>query len=139
MKPKRKYLMIGAILTVFLILVMGVPTAMVPNPLFKRMIDVTILDYLFLFGVSILLGAFISIGLYKRNSAGKEDYIAGGGGILGIFAFACPLCNAVLLSVFGSTFVASFFLPFKPWIGLISLAILSFAVLQKLKCKRCKR
>lgn len=139
MKLKIKYLLIGAILTIILVLVMGIPTALVPNPLFKRMIDTSILDYLFLFSVSILLGTFISIGLYKRKSAGKEDYIAGGGGILGIFAFACPLCNVLLASLFGSVLISSFFLPLRLWIGLLSIAILSFAISQKLKCKNCKR
>lgn len=139
MEPKTKYFLTGISSTILIILAMGIPTALVPNPFFHRMIDVTILDYVFLFGTSMLLGLFVSISLYKRSTKGKENYLAAGGGILGVFAFACPLCNVLLVSVLGASLVSSFFVPFGTWLGVLGIAILSFAVLQKFRCKGCKR
>lgn len=59
-------------------------------------------------------------------------------GILGgIFAFGCPICNAVLVSLIGTSTILAYYLPIRPIIGLASVAILGVAVYLKARDRGC--
>jgi hypothetical protein len=55
----------------------------------------------------------------------------------GIFAFGCPICNAVLVSLIGTSTILAYYLPIRPIIGLASVAILGVAVYLKARDRGC--
>jgi hypothetical protein len=57
---------------------------------------------------------------------------AGSGGILGFLGVACPVCNKLLLAIFGSGVLLSYFEPIRLYVGLLGVAALAWAVWRKL-------
>ncbi len=139
MNPKIKYFFAGIIISISLFLVMGIPTALIPNPLIKytRMIPATVLDYFFLVSTSALLGALISLKLYFK-SKNKADFKTIAGGSIGFVAFSCPVCNLLLVSVLGFTTIMAFIEPLRPFLGIASVIILIYLIYKELKCRNCK-
>src|SRR3989338_865674 len=115
----------GIISGALVFLALGIPTALVPSGLFKRMIEATIWDYIFLFAVPVLFGVFIA--LYKGKSKKKTCGVAGGlaAGWLGVI---CPICTSFLVYVFGATTLLTYFDPIRPLFGLLSVVILSLLI-----------
>ena len=110
------------------LIIFDIATALIPNPIFVRMISSNILDYLFLFSTALLSGMYVALPQMCR-----VDNKAAGGGILGILAFSCPICNKILLLLFGSTVLLTYIEPLRPFIGIISISILLFAINQKIR------
>lgn len=126
----------GLLLSVFFIVLLGTPTALIPNPLihYVRMTPITWLDYFFLFTTGILVSANIIIFLEKK--AKKEGAIFGGG-FLGFLAFACPICNIILVSLLGSAFILTFIEPLRPIFGVASIIILVATLHFQMKISSC--
>jgi hypothetical protein len=76
----------------------GVVTGPVPTPIFDRMVPRTPLDYTFLLLTTALAGGF--------------------------FAVACPHCNAILVALFGSSWLATYVDPIRPLFGIAALGLL---------------
>jgi len=57
---------------------------------------------------------------------------AGSGGILGFLGIACPICNKLLMLLFGGNLLLTYFEPIRPIIGILGIALLFAALLQKL-------
>ena len=114
------------ILTFFLL---SIPTAVIPNPLFTRMVPVYWYDYVYLIFDSILMGIYLGLIFGRgRKKACKVEKKAMTGGIVGFLGIACPVCNKVLLLLFGATFLLTYFEPIRPFVGLLSVVILLWAV-----------
>lgn len=138
MDRKIKYTLIATGLSVIFIIIMGIPTALVPNPFvtYLRMNSVTLLDYFFLFATSALLAILISLKLYLRSKKqiGIKEFI---GGAVGFVAFSCPLCSVLLVALLGSVIISSFIEPLRPLLGIISIIMLSYLIYKTLQCKDC--
>ncbi len=138
MDKKIKYALIAAGLSAILFVVMGIPTALVPNPFigYARMIEPTTLDYFFLTAVSVLLAVLVSLKLYFKSEKplGAKGII---GGIVGFLSFSCPVCNVLLVAVLGSATVLTFIEPLRPILGVVSVSVLSYLIYRTLKCKEC--
>ncbi len=119
------------IFTISLILIFGIPTSLIPNPIFHRMTPSTPLDYFFLLTTSFLGGLYFAI----PASACPHDAKAAGGGILGLLAFACPVCDKLLVLLLGTTFLMAYFDPLRPILGAISILVLLIAINGKLQAK----
>ena len=119
---------IGISITVFVIF--GAVTAVYENPFFQRMPPGYWLDYVFLILESILMGLFF--GLNAPVCATKK---AGVGGVLGFLGFACPICNKLLLLLFGSGLLLTYLEPIRPFLGLLGVFLMSVAVYKKLSLK----
>ncbi|MEE9201969.1 MAG: hypothetical protein V3U31_02090 [Dehalococcoidia bacterium] len=137
MDRKIRYILLGAVSALVLLLLMGVPTALVPTSLFTRMIPATSLDYTFLAATSGLAGAYISLSVYRRRDSNKATGSAFAGAVGGIFAFGCPLCNAVIMSLIGTSTILAYYVPFTPFIGLASVGLLATAVYLKARDRGC--
>ena len=87
-------------------LLLGAMTALWSNPFFMRMTEVSRWDYILLSFESLLIGLFF--GIQAAHCATKK---AGIGGVLGFFGFSCSICNKILLLLFGSSFLLSYFEP----------------------------
>jgi hypothetical protein len=95
----------------------GVVTGLLPNPLYVRMVPRTPADYLFLTTTALFAGAFV----YQRSAASAtEDRFAAGGVVAGFLAFGCPICNALLLALFSSSALMTYFDPLRPLLGAVT-------------------
>ena len=114
-------------ITVATFLLFGSVTALWSNPFFIRMTEVSDLDYVILSFETILIGLFF--GIRAPKCAVKK---AGFGGIFGFLGFGCSLCNKLLLLLFGSSFLLTYFEPIRYYVGVTGILIFSFALFQKL-------
>jgi predicted transporter len=100
--------------------VFGTVTGLIPNSLYVRMVPRTPLDYLFL----ALTAGFLGLYTFQRTPrAGSDDGTATASAILGVLAFGCPVCNAALLALFGSSALLTYFDPLRPVLGVTSAVL----------------
>lgn len=142
MKKITKHVGIGVIFSFAAFLLYGIPTALIPNPFFKRMTVTTRLDIILLILTAILLGSYLSLYFYSKKKSKASNIAATTGGFAGIFAFSCPLCSVLLVSLFGSSLLLTYFEPIRPLIGVFTIGILGSAIYFKAnslnkKCNVC--
>lgn len=97
----------GALAGFIFFLVTGVVTGLISTPIYQRMVPITVLDYLFLFTTSFLAAVYFG----KEKCGVIDNRFAALGGATGFFAFACPICNAVLLAFFSSSAIMAYIDP----------------------------
>ena len=109
-------------------LVIGIPTDVVPNPLFGREIEVTPWALTVLALTSLLSGALLAT--YIQASPNKDDQASakfgGVGAVLTYFAIGCPVCNKVALIALGYTGAIQYFAPIQPYLGVLSIVLLLY-------------
>ena len=111
-----------------MLIVSGIATALIPNPIFVRMILTSTLDYFFLISTSLLAGIYFALPLNYCNA----DRKAMGGSILGFLAFACPTCNKIFVLLLGFVFVNTIIDPLRPLFGVLSIVVLLYAINKKI-------
>lgn len=117
-------------------LLFGAVTGLVPNPVYVRMVERSPTDYLFLVATSAFVAAFV----YQRSLAAEPvgDRLAAGGIVGGFLAFGCPICNAVLLLLFSSSALMTYFDPLRPYLGVVSVGLFAgLLYYQRRNCTRC--
>ena len=136
-------ILIGIVSSVILYFLLGIPTAVIDNNKFMRMIPKTSLDTFFLLSITPLFGLYAGLAgyIYLRQQKASINY-GMTGGVGGLFAISCPTCIYILVAVFGAAFMLKYYDPIRPFIGLISLAIIIFGISKNIqiiknKCKRC--
>ena len=107
-------------------LLLGTITALWNNSFFIRMTEVSVWDYIILSFESLLIGLFF--GIQAPHCATKK---AGIGGVLGFVGFGCSVCNKILLLLFGSGFLLSYFEPVRHYAGALGLLLFSYALIQR--------
>ncbi len=105
----------------------GTVTALWQNPFFTRMTPTSGYEYWLLTAESILLGLYFSIP--KAVASGTCSTV---GGVLGFLGIACPVCNKLLLLLFGSGLLLSYFEPIRLYVGIVGILLLAFAVQRRL-------
>ncbi|MBI3026993.1 hypothetical protein HYY70_02675 [Candidatus Woesearchaeota archaeon] len=130
-------IIIGSVVAFIVFLVFGTVTVLIKNPFFIRMTHVHWYDYIFLILTALLTGVYAC--LYHYNKSNKEsfdkkcNYTAAGGIVGGLFSFGCAICNKLLVFLLGLSGVMVYFMPLQPILGVISIAILSYAVYIQLR------
>jgi MFS family permease len=109
-------------------LALGLPTDVVPNPLYTRMTPVQWWNYPILVASSLLIG--LTVGTYVR---GRSADLRGGrrmtgGGLLSLFAIGCPVCNKLVVLALGVSGALRLFAPIQPLLGLASLGLVAAAL-----------
>jgi hypothetical protein len=61
--------------------------------------------------------------------AACADRAAGMGGILGFVGIACPVCNKLLLMLFGGELLLTYFEPIRLYVAAAGAAILAAAIM----------
>ena len=107
-------------------LLLGAMTALWSNPFFMRMTEVSGWDYIILSFESLLIGLFF--GIRAPHCATKK---AGIGGVLGFVGFGCSICNKILLLLFGSSFLLSYFEPVRHYVGGLGILLFFSALFQR--------
>lgn len=116
----------GALVTM---IVIGLPTAVIPNGFFTRMTPVRPLDYVFLAATSLLAGVVAAtyvVPLRPDASIASGDGKATAGGLLSFLAIGCPICNKLVVLALGVSGALRFFEPIQPLLGLASIGLLSY-------------
>lgn len=119
----RVLVSLGAALATFLII--GLPTDIIPNPIFGRDVPVRPWELPVLAATSVLTGMYF--GLQRPGSEKSAPAIGGAG--LAMFAVACPVCNKVILLALGTSGALGFWQPLQPFLAAISLLLLLAAVI----------
>ena len=107
-------------------LLLGTITALWNNSFFIRMTEVSGWDYIILSFESLLIGLFF--GIQAPHCATKK---AGIGGVLGFFGFSCSVCNKILLLLFGSSFLLSYFEPVRHYVGALGILLFFSGLFQR--------
>ena len=116
-------------------LLVGLPTDVVPNPVFGRAVPVTWWSYPVLAVVSVLSGVLLAT--YVRAEAGQPLTLDAGeraqrrgaaSGLLAFFAVGCPVCNKLVLLTLGASGAMTWFAPFQPLLATLSIAGLAWAL-----------
>ena len=120
------------IATAFLaFVVLGSVSALWDNPFFIRMTPVGNFEVILLFVMSVLLGFYVAI---RRPFCAMK--MAGSGGVLGFIGIACPVCNKVLLFLFGGELLLIYFEPVRIYVALAGTMIVAIALLWEWKIQR---
>ncbi len=113
-------------------IVVGVPTALIPNPVFGRMIPPDRLDYLVFAATVIFAAALAATYAWPLACPLPERRIAAGS-LATFFAVGCPTCNKLVLLLLGSSGAVQWFAPLQPFLGVAGLALLASALLYRLR------
>lgn len=132
--PRRWATALGAAVVIALLL--GLPTDVIPNPVFGRPVPVTWWSVPVLIISAVLAGLLVAT--YVRDDATKGDdptreRIGGLGGLLTFFAIGCPVCNKLVVVALGTTGALDWFAPTQPWLAVISIALLVEALRRRLR------
>ncbi|WP_103533066.1 hypothetical protein [Streptomyces sp. SM11] len=138
---------LGALATA---LAVGVPTDVVPTPLFGRSVPVQWWNYPALALTAVLAGLVLST--YVRPPVAPpvtppstqppgtvlDGRMGALGGVLSFFAVGCPVCNKLVLVLLGSSGALSYWAPLQPLFAVASIALLTEAALRRLSTQgRC--
>ena len=133
MKNKIKYALLGLGSSIAFFVVFGGITAIIPSQFYIRMIPTTLLDKIFLASSSALLGAYVGVHYYKKKIVKQCNAVATTGGIGSFLAFSCPICNKILVLLFGAASLMTYFEPYRPVLGIVSSGLLGAAVYWRIK------
>lgn len=130
-----KALLYGSLAGVFVTLVIGIPTLIIPNRWFSRMVPVRPRDYVFL-ALTVLLTALIAATYALPAACPLQEGKLAGGGLLSFLAVGCPVCNKIVVLAVGMSGATSYFEPLQPIIALAGLALLGYGLLIRLRAVR---
>jgi hypothetical protein len=121
---------------------LGLPTAMIPNPVFARKIEAPAWTYPSLAITALLAGLLIAsyvrataaadpAGLAEASSDEARSFTVGG--MLSFFAIGCPTCNKLVLLALGSSGAITWFEPVQPLLALAGIGVLVWALRRRLQ------
>lgn len=137
-------------------LVIGLPTDVVPNPVFGRPVPVTWWSYPVLAVTAVLGGLLLATYVREPGSdpadtadgtaddtagtdgpdgtdrADPPSRLGGAGGLLSFFAVGCPVCNKLVLVALGTTGARRWFEPVQPYLAVASIVLLAVALRSRL-------
>jgi hypothetical protein len=130
----RRYWLSAAAWAPAAALLIGVPTDVVANPWFNRVVPVRPLDYVVLALTSVLSGALLAtytLPSASATAAGGRTGLAAG--VLGWFAVGCPVCNKLVVVLLGSSGALTYFAPIQPLLGLLAVTLSATALVVRLR------
>lgn len=132
--------------TIAIVLVMAIPAALIPNPVFGREIAPTPWAWPVLLVSAALSGLLFAT--YVRELAPASADVEGTGvasrgssvdrrGALGalltFFAVGCPVCNKLALLALGYSGALQWFAPLQPWLAAAAIALLAWSLIRRLQ------
>jgi hypothetical protein len=121
--------------------VVGVPTDVVPTPLFSRSVPVQWWNYPVLAVTALLAGLVLSTYLQAPSASRRPTGSRAGGrlgslgGLLSLLAVGCPACNKAVLLLLGASGALSYWAPLQPLLALASVTLLAEAALRRLSAE----
>lgn len=117
-------------------LLVALPTAVIPNPVFGREIAVTWWSYPVVIVTGILGGLLVATYVREPGSPAADGEaepdrpmtLATAGGLVSFFAVGCPVCNKLVLIALGASGAVTWFAPVQPLLALASVALMAWAL-----------
>ena len=114
-------------------LLIGLPTDVVPNPVFDRAVPVTWWSYPTLAVIAVLSGLLLAtyvrpggdVAVEAQDGAARRGAVSG---LVSLFAVGCPVCNKLLLVALGSSGAMTWFAPAQPLLAAASVAGLAWVL-----------
>ncbi|WP_282689828.1 MULTISPECIES: hypothetical protein [unclassified Streptomyces] len=135
----RQWMVVGAGALATAVLV-GVPTAVVPNPVFGRSVPVQWWNYPALVVTALLAGIVLSTYVQQPSEAATTDRegsrLGALGGVLSFLAVGCPVCNKLVLVLLGASGAMSYWAPLQPLLAVLSVGLLAEAALRRLSLQK---
>ncbi len=110
----------GAAMAAAAFVALGTVAALWDNPLIVRMTPAGDSEIALLALLALLLGVYTAI---RRTQCTFRT--AGAGGVLGFLGVACPVCNQVLLLVFGGELLLTYFEPIRLYVGAVGAVMVA--------------
>ena len=132
--PLRRIVAAGLATTVFALAV-GVPTGLIPTPLYTRMTPVLWWNYV-TWAVTAVLGGLVVATYIRRPHDGAPrngTAAASGGGLLAAFAVGCPICNKLVVASLGVSGAMTIWAPLQPVLAVLSIVGLGWALRRRVK------
>ncbi|MFI0774134.1 hypothetical protein [Streptomyces sp. NPDC021212] len=114
----------------------GVPTGVVPTPLYTRMTTVLWWNYPVWVASSLLMGLLVATYVHAPRAArpdgprGRRALLAG---VLSAFAVGCPICNKLVVLALGVSGALSYWAPAQPVLAMAWLGLLAHALVRRLR------
>ncbi|WP_073947723.1 hypothetical protein [Streptomyces kebangsaanensis] len=134
--PRGRWIAVAAA-TPLVVLALGVPTALVPNPFFSRSVPPVWWNHIVLVLTALLsavvLATYVRTGTPPRDDRERTGRSLGSAGaVLSFLAVGCPVCNKAVLLLVGTSGALSYWAPLQPVVAVVSLALLTEAALRRL-------
>lgn len=140
----------AAVSAVATALLIGLPTDVIPNPVFGRPVPVTWWSLPVLLVTSVLSGLLLATYVREPDPApsstaaggsapvelvdlDRTARVGGVGGLLAFFAVGCPVCNKLVLLALGTTGALELFAPVQPILAVGSVLVLAIALRARLR------
>lgn len=128
-----RYLLATALAAALAAVAIGIPTDLLPNPWFKRMTPVRTTDLVLWPLTSLAAGALLATYALPRSAGRQSDATAGvGGGLLGVLAVGCPVCNKLVVLALGFSGALTYFAPIQPALGALAILMTLFVLRRRL-------
>jgi hypothetical protein len=132
--PARRWLWagVGAVSTV---VVVGLPTVLIPNSVFARAVPVTWWAWPVLIITAVLAGLLGATYIRDNGTPGAKPSSRAGmlGGVLSYLAVGCPVCNKIALLALGYSGALRWFAPAQPWLAAAGVGLLAYAFRRRLR------
>ncbi len=122
---------ISAIGAVAILVLIAIPTSIIDNPFFIRMLPVRPQDYVIWITTGLLAG--LIFGTYTLGTGNQSGGKVVSGGLLSLLAVGCPICNKLILLLIGTSGALTYFAPLQLYLGIASLALLGWALHLRIK------
>lgn len=143
----RRFWIVAGGATVLSLLVIGIPTAVIPNSAFTRMTPVEPMNVVTLIASAPLMGLIAATHLSRQpghdpGSPDRGSARATVGSIGSFLAVGCPVCNKVVVAVLGVSGALNVFAPLQLVIALAALGLLAvtaaWRIRDRVTCARCQ-
>lgn len=144
----RRFGVAAAVGTIAALVALGIPSAVIPNPLFIRMTPTEPFNIAVWLASAPLVGLLLATYVSKGGVGAADPHADAGagratvGGIAAYLAIGCPICNKVVVAALGVSGALTVFAPLQPLIGAGSVALLAGTLAWRLRlrsrgCARC--
>jgi hypothetical protein len=138
--PVRRWL-VAAASAFATVVVIAVPTAMIPTPVFGREVPVTVWAWPVLVVTAVLSGLVTATYVALPGPEGAAENAAPSrrglaGGFLAYLAVGCPVCNKVALLALGASGAIRWFAPVQPLLAVAGIGLLGYALQRRLAGER---
>lgn len=120
----------AAVTAVSIAVLIGVPTGLLPTPLYVRMTPPLWWNYPIWVATAVLGGLLAATYVRRPGEVRPRGGVraASGGGLFTAFAVGCPMCNKLVVAVLGMSGAANLWAPLQPALGVLSVLGLTWAL-----------
>lgn len=126
----------------------ALPTAVIPTPVFGRAIAVTWWSYPVVVLTGILGGLLFATYVQERGpdpvappdeDVDRASRLGVAGALVSFFAVGCPVCNKLVFLALGATGAVTWFAPIQPLLAIASVVLMAIALRLRLRNERSCR